>query len=143
LQYTAFLVIIRDAFDLSVTQANITAGFKKTGVWPFDATVFTDVDFESSAVTDRPATNSEPSSLMVESTVTSPTAALAHAAETRVSTTAGSSCGLDIMNSPASSSTEVPPNIPPLAGTSSDIDILHRSWPTTPTPVCAALSKGS
>jgi hypothetical protein len=57
--------IIRDAFDLSFIRANITASFKKTGIWCFDTTVFTDEDFESSAVTDRPATDSEPSSLMV------------------------------------------------------------------------------
>jgi len=49
--------IIRDAFDLSFTQGNITAGFKETGVWPVDTTVFTDEDFESSALIDSPTTN--------------------------------------------------------------------------------------
>jgi len=44
--------IIRDAFDLSFTQGNITAGFKETGVWLLDTTVFIDEDFESSAMTD-------------------------------------------------------------------------------------------
>jgi len=49
--------IIRDDFDLSLTQGNITAGFKETGVWPLDTTVFIDEDFESSAMTDRPTAN--------------------------------------------------------------------------------------
>jgi len=47
--------IMRDAFDLPFTEANKTAIFKKTGVWPFDTTEFIDDDFESSAVTERPA----------------------------------------------------------------------------------------
>lgn len=46
--------IVKDAFELSFTRSNITAGFKKSGIWPFDVTVFTDEDFDSSAVTDRP-----------------------------------------------------------------------------------------
>jgi hypothetical protein len=49
--------VIRDVFDLSCTRGNITAGFKETGVWLLDTTVCTDEDFESSAMTDRPATN--------------------------------------------------------------------------------------
>jgi hypothetical protein len=49
--------IIRDASDLSCTQGNLTAGFKEIGVWPLDTTVFTDEDFESSTMTEWPATN--------------------------------------------------------------------------------------
>jgi hypothetical protein len=37
--------IIRYASGLTFTQANITASFKKTGVWPPDTTVFIDEDF--------------------------------------------------------------------------------------------------
>ena len=115
--------IIRDAFDLSFTQANITASFKTTGVWPFDTTVFTDEDFENSAMTDRPATYNEPSSLMVESTAASPTAGLCHAATTTASTVAGSLCGPNIMNSSPSSSTDVAHTTSSLAGPSNDVDI--------------------
>lgn len=35
------------AFDLAFTRKNITEGFKKCGIWPYSATVFTDDDFIS------------------------------------------------------------------------------------------------
>lgn len=41
------------AFEKSMTPANITAGFKATGIFPFDENIFTDDDFAVSAVTDR------------------------------------------------------------------------------------------
>lgn len=82
---------MRDAYDLSFTQANIKASFETTGVWPCDTTVFTVEDFESSAMIDRPATNNELGSLMVESTAATPTAGLCHAATTMASKVSGSS----------------------------------------------------
>ena len=42
-----------------MTPANITAAFLKTGIFPFDKTIFTEADFLSSAVTDRPAPSSD------------------------------------------------------------------------------------
>jgi len=69
--------IIRDAFDLSFTQGNIRAGFKETGVWPLDTTVFTDEDFEKFGHDRQTNNKQQSSSLMVESTAASPTAGLA------------------------------------------------------------------
>lgn len=85
--------------------------------------LFTVEDFESSAVTDRPATNNELSSLMVESTTATLTEGLCHAATTTASKVSGSSCSSDIMNSSASSSIDAVHNTPPLAGPSNDVDI--------------------
>ncbi|XP_055902279.1 uncharacterized protein LOC129938634 [Eupeodes corollae] len=44
------------AFEKSMTPSNIVAGFRKTGIYPPDREVFTDVDFMCSDVTDRPLT---------------------------------------------------------------------------------------
>ncbi|XP_031337375.1 uncharacterized protein LOC116166537 [Photinus pyralis] len=41
------------AFEKSMTPGNITSGFKKAGIYPFDKHVFTDDDFLVSSVTDR------------------------------------------------------------------------------------------
>ena len=47
--------IVSGAFLRAFTPANITAGFKCTGIEPFDLTVFDDGDeFLAAAVTDRP-----------------------------------------------------------------------------------------
>ncbi|KAE8743266.1 hypothetical protein FOCC_FOCC011146 [Frankliniella occidentalis] len=42
------------AVGKALTPANITAGFKKTGIMPFDRTVFKELDFIPSRITDRP-----------------------------------------------------------------------------------------
>ncbi|KAK3911885.1 Pogo transposable element with KRAB domain [Frankliniella fusca] len=42
------------AVGKALTPANITAGFKKTGIMPFDRTVFKELDFMPSNITDRP-----------------------------------------------------------------------------------------
>lgn len=42
------------AYPRGVTPVNITAGFKKTGIFPFDCHVFNEDDFLPSSVTDRP-----------------------------------------------------------------------------------------
>ena len=47
------------AHQRAMTPANITAAFRKTGIFPFDKTIFTEADFLSSAVTDRPAPSSD------------------------------------------------------------------------------------
>jgi hypothetical protein len=58
--------IIREAFDNSFTRTNITGAFKKTGIWPFDISVFTEEDFQCSTVTNRPQpTNTS----MIESSI--------------------------------------------------------------------------
>ncbi|EZA56054.1 hypothetical protein X777_03879 [Ooceraea biroi] len=46
--------IVREAFPLAVTDANAIAGFKCTGISPFNRNIFTPVDFAPAAVTDRP-----------------------------------------------------------------------------------------
>lgn len=48
---------INSAFEKSMTMKNIQAGFKATGIYPFDKNIFTDDDYLVSAVTDRPYQN--------------------------------------------------------------------------------------
>jgi len=49
--------IIATAFPLAVTPSNIQAGFRNTGIFPFNRNLFTEVDFAPSFVTDRPNPN--------------------------------------------------------------------------------------
>jgi hypothetical protein len=42
-----------------MTPSNIISGIRKTGIFPYDADVFNDDDFLSSAVTDRPEDQNE------------------------------------------------------------------------------------
>jgi len=62
-----------------------------------------------------------------------------HDAKITASTLVGSSCGLDVMNSSASSSIEAAKTMSPLVGPSSDVDIPDRSWPTIPTESLCSL----
>lgn len=50
---------VGNAFPVSFTPANIISGFKCTGIWPFDSTIFNSTDFMSSYVTYRPSPASE------------------------------------------------------------------------------------
>lgn len=43
------------AYDQAFTPKNIKKGFEVTGIWPFNRFVFSEKEFASSAVTDRPA----------------------------------------------------------------------------------------
>lgn len=45
---------IGEAYQKALTPISITNAFKKTGIFPFDRTVFTEIDFLPSTVTDRP-----------------------------------------------------------------------------------------
>ncbi|CAF4822893.1 unnamed protein product [Pieris macdunnoughi] len=46
--------IIKTAMPQAFTQANIQAGFSKTGIYPFNRNLFQNIDFSPSFVTDRP-----------------------------------------------------------------------------------------
>ena len=46
--------IVSYAFPKAFTSANITAGFRCTGIYPFDRNIFRDCDFMPSTVSDRP-----------------------------------------------------------------------------------------
>jgi len=46
--------VIGYAYPLAFTPSNLQAGFRVTGIYPFDRNIFTPADFLSSAVTNRP-----------------------------------------------------------------------------------------
>lgn len=46
--------IVKNSLPNALTPNNITAGFKATGIMPFNPDIFTDEDFLSCSVTDRP-----------------------------------------------------------------------------------------
>lgn len=49
--------LVKESLPLAATPKNITSGFTKTGIWPFNRNVFTDEDYLCSEVTDRPFTD--------------------------------------------------------------------------------------
>ncbi|KAJ8928692.1 hypothetical protein NQ314_018702 [Rhamnusium bicolor] len=51
--------IVKMTLPLAATPTNIMAGFKKTGICPFNENIFPDTEFLASYVTDRPAPNHE------------------------------------------------------------------------------------
>lgn len=46
--------LAKSAYEKAYTIKNITAGFRKAGIFPFDSNAYTDDDFVSASVTDRP-----------------------------------------------------------------------------------------
>lgn len=46
-------LILEKCLDVAVTPKNIKAGFKASGIFPFDANVFTEVDFVASTLSDE------------------------------------------------------------------------------------------
>ncbi|KAJ8964234.1 hypothetical protein NQ314_005063 [Rhamnusium bicolor] len=51
--------IVKMTLPLAATPTNIMAGFRKTGICPFNENIFPDTEFLASYVTDRPAPNHE------------------------------------------------------------------------------------
>lgn len=51
--------LVGQAFEKAMTPSNIKSGFKKTGILPFDRDVFTEDDFLTSEVTNRPITDED------------------------------------------------------------------------------------
>ncbi|XP_065675833.1 uncharacterized protein LOC136092041 [Hydra vulgaris] len=51
--------IAKIALQHSLTQQNITSGFRVAGIFPYDKDIFSDADFAPSFVTDRPETQSK------------------------------------------------------------------------------------
>ncbi|KAB0795100.1 hypothetical protein PPYR_11939 [Photinus pyralis] len=49
--------LVRDALPLATTPNNIQSGFRVSGIWPLNRLIFTDDEFLTSAVTDRPNPN--------------------------------------------------------------------------------------
>ncbi|GBP27792.1 hypothetical protein EVAR_94196_1 [Eumeta japonica] len=46
--------LLGQAFNRAMTPSNIKSGFRKTGIFPFDRHIFTDIEFMPSEVTNRP-----------------------------------------------------------------------------------------
>ncbi|CAG5001418.1 unnamed protein product [Parnassius apollo] len=50
---------IKVSLPSAITPQNIMSGFAVSGIWPFERNIFVDIDFATSYVTDRPATQQE------------------------------------------------------------------------------------
>ncbi|KAJ8944451.1 hypothetical protein NQ314_009476 [Rhamnusium bicolor] len=63
--------ILKIALPLALTQTNIQAGFRCTGIFPFNRDNFTQLDFTSSSITDRPmpSPNTPPTSSLQPSKI--------------------------------------------------------------------------
>ena len=46
--------LCRKPYERAFNATNITSGFQKTGIFPFDREIFSDIDFLPSFTTDRP-----------------------------------------------------------------------------------------
>lgn len=63
---------VGNALPKALIPSNIISGFKKSGIFPFNRNVFTDSDFMSSSVTDRPLENCDPSTSNMHSEIVQP-----------------------------------------------------------------------
>ncbi|XP_031335996.1 uncharacterized protein LOC116165574 [Photinus pyralis] len=61
------------AWDRAANPVNIKSGFRCTGIWPYDRNVFSEDEFLSSSVTDRPTTSDTPQTTPDISRITSET----------------------------------------------------------------------
>jgi hypothetical protein len=63
---------VGEAFPSAMTPKNIQSGFRVSGNWPFNRLIFTDEEFKSSFVTDRPNPEQEQSDEPAASHIASP-----------------------------------------------------------------------
>lgn len=56
-------VCVGEAHMKAMTPANIINAFKKTGIFPYDSNIFTDIDFLPSEVTNRALTEGKAASV--------------------------------------------------------------------------------
>lgn len=63
---------VGQAYVKSMTPINITSAFRKCGIFPFDANIFTDIDFMPSEVTDRQISEKSSQQLDQKENVASP-----------------------------------------------------------------------
>lgn len=90
--------IVATALPLATTANNIINGFKKTGIFPFNADIFTESDFAPSYVTDRPEVMSD--TFQVESPeISTPSASAVHV----IPTTGKENVSPNINNNPVAS----------------------------------------
>ena len=63
---------VGQAFPSAMTPKNIQSGFRVSGNWPFDRHAFTDEEFKSSFVTDRPNPKQEQNDVPADTSIASP-----------------------------------------------------------------------
>lgn len=62
--------IVASAMPLALTPSNIQAGFRNTGIYPYNRHLFTELDFAPAFVTDRPETTTEAEVVPIRNTGT-------------------------------------------------------------------------